>query len=385
MELRHYFNQKDCDPMSISKQGYLQQRKKLNPEAFAYLNREYLTDFYASPEPVLWHGFLVFAIDGSIAEIPNSVENHERFGKHSNQHTEGQARARISGMFDVFNDFFTDIQIGKISDGETGLAKQNILAFKEFMPGYPVLVIFDRGYPSLEFVNFLEEKNTHYLFRLSSNDYPKERSMMIGNDEQIELIYTYDRLRYIRATQPDTACRMKQKGSLRTRVLTSALPSGNELALMTDLPLEYSGQEITDLYFKRWEIEKKYHTLKNKLKFESVTGKSAIYVYQDFWAQLFVYDMIQDVRHAAETGLQQKVITKNYKNPVHMNENMAIGLFKEEFIKIMLEQDVKKREVKLIRLQESIESYILPVRKTKSNARKFNVKNKYKNNQKNSF
>lgn len=54
------------------------------------------------------------------------------------------------------------------------------------------------------------------------------------------------------------------------------------------------------MYFQRWEIEKKYHTLKNKMKFESITGKSTIYVDQDFRAQVLVYNMLQDIRKEAD-------------------------------------------------------------------------------------
>lgn len=45
------------------------------------------------------------------------------------------------------------------------------------------------------------------------------------------------------------------------------LPVGKELALMTDLPFEISQKELEDLYYQRWEIEKKYHTLKNKTNY----------------------------------------------------------------------------------------------------------------------
>lgn len=54
------------------------------------------------------------------------------------------------------------------------------------------------------------------------------------------------------------------------------------------------------MYFQRWEIEKKYHTLKNKMRFESITGKSTIYVDQDFRAQVLVYNMLQDIRKEAD-------------------------------------------------------------------------------------
>ena len=49
-ELRNYFKQKEEKSMPLSVQGYLQQRKRLNPEVFSYLNKEYLIDFYHSEE-----------------------------------------------------------------------------------------------------------------------------------------------------------------------------------------------------------------------------------------------------------------------------------------------------------------------------------------------
>ena len=385
MELRHYFKQKGQGPMGISKQGYLKRRKRLNPEVFSHLNREYLADFYASDEPVLWNGYLVFAIDGSKAEVPNSAENDRTFGKSGNGRSEGQPRALVSGMCDVFNDFFLDIQIGRHTDSEAKLARQNILALNGLVPYVPALVVFDRGYPSLALVDFLEEQGIDYLIRLASGDYIKEREAMAGDDGQAVIQHTSQRLATIRSRDPEAAARLKEKGRTRTRILNLALPSGKAITLMTSLPASHSSQEVADLYYMRWGIEKKYHTLKNKLKLESVTGKASIYVYQDFWARVLVYNMIQDVRHAADGQVRERAAAKNYKHPVHTNENMAIGLFKEELVQIMLEQDPGQRCAMLLRLQESIEAYVLPVRQCRSSPRQHNASNKYKNNQKSSF
>ena len=87
-ELRNYLKQKQGKNISLSIQGYLQQRKRLNPEVFSYLNTEYLTDFYHSKEVKHWNEYIVFAIDGSKTEVPNSKENRERFGNSSNQHSQ---------------------------------------------------------------------------------------------------------------------------------------------------------------------------------------------------------------------------------------------------------------------------------------------------------
>jgi hypothetical protein len=86
MELKHWFSQKEKEEEQISKQGYFQQRKKLNPEVFRKLNRAYLKDFYSSEEEVrTWNGYVVFAIDGTKAEIPNSEENRKTFGMRDNR------------------------------------------------------------------------------------------------------------------------------------------------------------------------------------------------------------------------------------------------------------------------------------------------------------
>lgn len=81
MELHKYFLEKGVTPMSISKQGFLQQRKKLNPEVFSFINKEYLKVFYSSDESIIWNNYLVFAIDGGKVEISNSDENRATFGE----------------------------------------------------------------------------------------------------------------------------------------------------------------------------------------------------------------------------------------------------------------------------------------------------------------
>lgn len=95
--------------------------------------------------------------------------------------------------------------------------------------------------------------------------------------------------------------------------------------------------QVTGLYYKRWEIEKKYNTLKNKMKFESITGKASVYVYQDFYAQMFVYNMLQDIKRSADREARKAGEEKNLKYPLRVNENIAIGIFKESMVQLILE------------------------------------------------
>ena len=384
-ELRNYFRQRN-NGMKISKQGYLQQRKRLNPDVFSSLNDEYLMDFYNSGEAELWNGYLLLAIDGSKAEVPNSKENRERFGAITNQYTQtGQVRAMVSGIYDILNGFYLDLEIAHISSSEGELAKQNLQHLKSMGIKQPVLVIFDRGYPSLELIDFLENEGFRYIFRLASNDYRSERNEMRSSDEIITLAHTEPRLRKIRKNHPERYEYMRAKGDTTTRLITCRLPVGKDLTLISNLFSEFTKEQLQELYYQRWEIEKKYHTLKNKIKFESVTGKASIYVYQDFQAQILVYNMVQDIRRCADSEVMKAGKGKELKHPIRTNENIAIGLFKEQMIKIVLEKSPQRQAELLQELQSEMEQYVLPVRDLPGHERKKNISNKYKNNQKNSF
>lgn len=59
-------------------------------------------------------------------EIPKAELNRQIFGCEGNQHKLNTARVLISGIYDVENHFFLDIQIDRVDSNETDLAKRNI-------------------------------------------------------------------------------------------------------------------------------------------------------------------------------------------------------------------------------------------------------------------
>jgi hypothetical protein len=65
MEIRKFFLEAGKMEQSVSKQDYLKQRQKLNPEVFKLLNGDYLKQFYGGQEAKGWRGYLVLAEDGS--------------------------------------------------------------------------------------------------------------------------------------------------------------------------------------------------------------------------------------------------------------------------------------------------------------------------------
>ena len=306
MEVRHYFDEVKRKEQTVSKQAYLQQRQKLNPEVFNILNRNCLRRFYAGGEARLWRGYLVMATDGSSAEIPNSRENRQSYGESESRNgKDAVARANISALHDVFNRFILDVGIHRKDASEIEEAKAHIAALKEITGERPVLIMYDRNYASLEFMDFLEKAGVKYLIRLRSADYKAEREGMKQTDEEVDLMCTKPRLNALKQKSPRRAQELGQERSIRARIVETVFANGEKAALATNLREGTSGG-IRRLYRKRWPIEKKFRTLKNKLEVESVAGKASMYVKQDFRAQALAFNIVQDLITETERGAVRK-------------------------------------------------------------------------------
>lgn len=80
-----------------------------------------------------------------------------------------------------------------------------------------VLIIFDRGYPSIEFFYWLETRNIKFLMRLRGKDYKEEKQQMKQDDEIIELKYYYSRLQSIKKKYPKIYNEIKDKTGIKYR------------------------------------------------------------------------------------------------------------------------------------------------------------------------
>ena len=383
-EIRDYeLNKKGEMQVNYTDEAYLKQRRNLNPNVFKEMKKIYLQDFYERPKYIKKkNGYILCAIDGSKMEIPNTELNREIFGCEGNQHRRNTARALISSIYDVENHFFLDVQIDRVDSNETVLAKRNIKESQEIMGKNKELLILDRGYQSIEFFNWLEKNEKKFLIRLSSNDYIKERNSMKTEDEEVKIEYTYSRLNKIKKTNIKFYEEIKDKKGITLRITKIKINNEKEECLISNLSKEeFTLEDLKEIYEKRWEIENSYNSIKNKLKIESFSGNLPQFIYQDIYAQMVVYNQIQDILY---TGRKIKKSSKG--NEYKINEGKAIGIFKEKYIKIMLINNPKETMRELDKLEKEIEKYTSRIRKgRKSNPREWKPSNKYRINYKTSF
>lgn len=124
-----------------------------------------------------------------------------------------------------------------------------------------------------------------------------------------------------------------------------------------------------------------YYSLKSKLQIEKFTSSNKTIIEQDLFAGMLVYNMVQTMKNETTEEIEQK----KYKHEMKVNENITIGLFKNEMIYIMLEEDDDERIKRYDKLCRKILKYKIPIRKDRNYKIKPQINNKNSYNKLKSF
>ena len=372
----------------VSKSALCQQRKKINPEIFKELNSDYIKNSYDNPRDYKTiKGYIVMAIDGMKIEVPDSKELREEYG--TSQGRDGQrtsARALTSCLYDVVNNWVIDAQIDKFKGSERELAKKHIAELVLTLTGEieleKVIILFDRGYPSIEMIYLMQEIGIKYIFRGKISSYRKEIEKMETEDEEIEIKITEKKVKSVE--EKEVKEKLRKKGKIETRIVKYQLETGEEEILITNLEeKEFAREEVGKLYFRRWNIELAYNIAKNKLEIQNFSGQNKIVVEQEFYGQILMLNIAEDFRKDANKGIEKKK-ENGYKYDYQVNMNTLIGLLRERFILILISMAInndEKSQREYDELIEEIRKELVPIRPGRKNERKeYKGYNKYKKN-----
>jgi hypothetical protein len=200
------------------------------------MNRDCLIETYSRYKDDLsyFKGYLLLATDGSKFEIPNTPQTREEFSVPSNTLTYTQPpRAQVSGLYDLLNGYMIDSSIGNIDVGERKLAIEHINNASQIVDLTQSILIYDRGYPSIEMFMTVMEENSNFIFRLPCNFYEKERNMMQTDDEIVKLHLTGARINKIE--NEELKEKMNKKTHLKLRIVNIELENGQTETLITNL------------------------------------------------------------------------------------------------------------------------------------------------------
>jgi hypothetical protein len=361
IELDEFFKDNVESVKPMTKQAFSQLRDKINPEAFIDLNDNFINWFYDDGEFKRYRGFRLLCVDGSITEVPNMQKTRDYFGSYNNQSDRELARSMVSVIYDVENDFILESKICNWKTAERDAAKELIerLEKKGFQND---LIIFDRGYPSKDFISFLEGKGLKYLIRIKRNKFSTQFDNANLPDQTVEVVHG--------------------DKSLKVRVINVILQSGEIEKLITNIHDEsFTNDDFKVLYFKRWGVEVKYNQLKSRYELENFSGISPIAIMQDFYSAIYLSNMMTLAKNEANEDIRTQKTGLNYEYKANMN--ILIPKIRQVLIECLLTDDLNIRNKIFDEAMSVITKNLVPIRPDRSFTRKEpSRKNKFPTNRK---
>ena len=326
----------------VKRQSFENAREKILDSAFVEIYETSVedaleledADYYKSGSITSREGYRVSVIDGTTLKLENSEELQREYGESTP--CEGQVFARVSAVYDVLNDFIIDADIQPFSIGERKMAMNQIdkIITKDKSAN---LFVVDRGYWSPELAAKIHDSGNKFLMRIQ-----KTTSKAVRNDTNNSGVFKvkYDGITY------------------KFRFFKFILPSGELEILSTNLSYEEASDEnLAELYCLRWGIESKYKQLKCLLALEAFTGKSKLVVRQDFFATVYLCNILSFACMASDEVIVQNNINKRLKNIHVTNRAVAISLLKDEFVKIIIDDSPRRSARKLKELLLDISKF----------------------------
>lgn len=307
--------------VAISKAAFSKARAKISPNAFRRLFELTSKLWLNSDEFSAYKNHRIFAIDGSCIQLESTKELMDEFGVLGSNETACRARASI--LCDVLDGVIVHCSLESIHTDERSIALKHIEYFDEFAKENDI-IIFDRGYPSKDFIAEFAHKTWKYLIRI-----PK------GFNDQID-----------RSMKTDfrILIKHKRKGYI-IRVLKFQLPSGETEMLITNISDKaFKHEDFKELYFKRWPVEIKYDTVKNKLLLESFSGRTSISIKQDFYATMYLANIVAFSKDECDHIIAEDQKDKSLKYEYQVNEKTLIGSLKNDLVLALI---CKKPEVRV--------------------------------------
>lgn len=340
--LDRYYEKMEEEP--VSKQAFSKARAGLNPE---YVRKfaDGIAEIHAKDtDAPSYQGMRLIAIDGTDIAVENSSELKKVFGCSGSKRNAATALGSLA--YGPLDHAIYDCQLAPYAADERDLAKRHISRLQELGLGGSLL-LFDRWYPSAEFLAHLQNAGFFYVMRVR-----KKWNLQVDavqTEGQVTLSY--------------------ENQEFQVRVLKVEIPGGTE-TLLTNLSEARLPRECAaELYFKRWGVESTFDTLKSKLQLENFSGKTEVSVFQDFYATVYLAGFAMICAEDADKIIEQQDQGKQLKYRRKSNLNRSIDCLRRRFYRILLEDDPVLRSNMLDRLCSDIALRPEPVRPGRSPAR----------------
>lgn len=266
-------------------------RKKVKWEVFEEIFHDAVKlayEVWPQSDRYTWHGMSVFGVDGSKYSLPATPELREKFDPLSGWENPGKGhypQCLVSTVYDVFRRIAVGRTVVGCNSSEREQAK---VLIPKIPPGN--LLLLDRGYPSFEVFDFINKNyDGYYIIRSPASSSFAAVTKFIKSKKAEDVILISPPQSYLRKYKLDSQ-KKKEIEPLRLRVIRLKAPDGTLSVLFTNLLdiKHFSRKEITELYFRRWEIESYYRDEKIFIDVDTFHSRKVNGILQELFAALIM-------------------------------------------------------------------------------------------------
>jgi len=307
---------------AISASAMCQARKNLSPEAFTLLNDRIIEDWEKVKEENLWHGYRLFAVDGSKVNLPRELirEGYKTPGEHSYY-----PQGLVSCLYELEHKIPYDFEIVNHCNERISAIK-HLEVLKE-----GDLAIFDRGYFSYVMLKGYQEKGVLTVFRLQKNICYKEiQEFCDGKEPEKIVILEAPKKTKEKVARGEIEINLEP---VKVRLVKYNVSGKSYVVATTVLTEAISKEEIAGLYHERWGIEELYKVTKEIIEVEDFHGKTEQGVKQELYAHFVLITITRMLGETAEKKTRGKINFKNCINVIRQALEELIFLKTKRFIK----------------------------------------------------
>ena len=288
----------DYDPKMVSVSAIVQRRSKILPAAFQYLFHKFNEAF---SQTNFFHGYRLYAVDGSDIHIPTIPDDKETFYC-ANDDAKGYNLMHLNALYDLMNRRYID---AVLQDSRNENEHSALISMVKNIKCDSIIVA-DRGYEAYNNIAHLENNGLKYVIRIKTTS-GIARKFNIPADKETD--FTADILLTRRQTNevkdnPDiyrflasnSTFDFLPKGSkdtypMKFRIIRIRISEGLYETLITNLwDNEFSADEIKKIYKMRWGIETSFRELKYHVSLIAFHSKKKDCVIQEIFASLIMYN-----------------------------------------------------------------------------------------------
>ena len=294
--------------------SYSKARRKMPFEVFADLS-QWVYKFIEVPQNKKWLGLNVFAIDGSVVNLPKELET-EGFDSFHGDDYEGP-QAMLSALFDVQKGMIYDSILSQHND-ERGNAKILMNSLPE-----DSLLICDRGYTGFDFLHDAAEQKVKVLVRMPVSTAPVELQGFIKSDLDDEIVT----MTLSKPSERKLIRRGYTPSPVTVRAIKYWIKETKYVAITTLFDVQVSKNTLASMYWCRWDIEECFKLKKSKMGLENFRSKHLSGILQELWAIQFIMNFAKGLI-ILKSGFKTKRKERREISPFGVCKMLRIRFFR---------------------------------------------------------